>query len=159
MFAVAAMDDHGPRINITGDAPEPAQVVDVQWEWSIIILALIPAIQMLALVAIMAWANKAIIKDNSFLGISRLLRPLVDTLGPHGCMLTGDQIAEELKNVRIAYGYRSPPGFIEGSDMVRHVDILHEHEGLDLPRAFPAGRYDGDLPTGVLKRRKRRRSI
>jgi hypothetical protein len=74
-------------------------------------------------------------------------------------MLTGDQIAEELKNVRIAYGYRSPPGFIEGSDMVRHVDILHEHEGLGLSRAFPAGRYDGDLPTGVLIRRKRRTSI
>jgi hypothetical protein len=159
MVAVAAMDDHGPRTIVTGDTPVPAQVVNVQWEWSVIILAVIPAIQMLALLAIIAWANKAIIKDNSFLGISRLLRPLVDKLGPHGCMLTGDQIAEELANVKVAYGYRSPPGFIEGSDMVRHIDILQEHEGLGLSRAFPAGRYDGDLSAGGAKSRKRRMSI
>jgi hypothetical protein len=159
MFAVAAMDDHGPRINITGDTPVPAQVVNVQWEWSVIILAVIPAIQMLALLAIIAWANKAIIKDNSFLGIARLLRPLVDKLGPHGCMLTGDQIAEELKNIKIAYGYRSPPGFIKGSDMVRHVDILQEHEGLGLSRAMPPGRYDGGFCAGDVKRTRRRMSL
>jgi hypothetical protein len=159
MFAVAAMDDHGPRINVMGYSPVPAQVVDVEWEWAVIILAVIPAIQMIALAAIIAWANKAIIKDNSFLSTARLLRPLVDKLGPHGCMLTGDQIAEELKNIKIAYGYRSPPGFIEGSDMVRHVDILQEHEGLGLSRAMPPGRYDGESYAGEIKRRRRRLSL
>ena len=159
MYAVAAMDDHGPRKNVTSwDQPNMAQVVDVTWEWAVIILAVIPAIQLIALVAIIAWANKAIIKDNSFLGAARLLRPLVDHLGPHGCMLTGDQIAEELKNVRIAYGYRSPPGFVEGSDMVRHVGILKEHEGLGLSRAMPPGRYDGEwVDEGIKKRRRTRR--
>jgi hypothetical protein len=84
----------------------------------------------------------------------------VDRLGSHGCMLTGDQIAEELKNVKIAYGYRSPPGFIEGSDMVRHVDILQEHEGLGLSRAMPPGRYDGEFyASGDVQRRKRRMSL
>jgi hypothetical protein len=160
MFAVAAMDDHGPRLNITGYTPTPAQVVDVEWHWSIIILAVIPAIQMIALASIIAWANKAIIKDNSYLATARLLRPLVDRLGSHGCMLTGDQIAEELKNIKIAYGYRSPPGFIEGSDMVRHVDILQEHEGLGLSRAMPPGRYDGEFyASGDVQRRKRRMSL
>ena len=159
MFAVAAMDQEGPRINVTGYAPVPAQVVDVEWKWSAIILAVIPAIQFLALAAIIAWANKAIIKDNSYLATARLLRPLVDKLGPHGCMLTGDQIAEELKNIKIAYGYRSPPGFIEGSDIVRHVDILQEHEGLGLSRAMPPGRYDGDFYAGDVRKRRRRMSL
>ena len=162
MFAVSAMDDHGPRINVTGYTPVPAQVVDVEWNWAIIILGVIPAIQLVALAAIIAWANKAIIKDNSYLATARLLRPLVDKLGPHGCMLTGDQIAEELKNIKIAYGYRSPPGFSEGSDMVRHVDILQEHEGLGLSRAMPPGRYDGDSARSVaggLQKRRRRMSL
>ena len=115
---------------------------------------------MIALASIITWANKAIIKDNSYLATARLLRPLVDKLGPHGCMLTGDQIAEELKNVKIAYGYRSPPGFVEGSDMVRHVDILQEHEGLGLSWAMPPGRYDGGFYAGGdVQRRKRRMSL
>ena len=159
IYAIAAMDDHGPRINVTGSDPVQAQVVSVEWKWSIIILAVIPFLQFLALISIIAWANKAIIKDDSYLGTARLLRPVVNKVGPHGCMLTGDQIAEELHNVRISYGYRSPPGFVEGSDMVRHVDILAEHEGLGLQRSMPQGRYDGDIVHDTVKRRRRRLSI
>jgi hypothetical protein len=157
--AIAALDDHGPRINITADSdPVNAQVVNVTWTSAIAILAVIPGLQLLTLAVIVAFANKAIIKDNSFLGAARLLRPLVERLGPHGCLLSGDEIAAELENVRVAYGIRSPPGWVEGSDMVRHVDVLFEHEGLGLARAMQPGLYDGEAAAEVgpegLKRRK-----
>ena len=58
-------------------------------KWSTVILVIVPDIHLVALVAI--------IKDKSHLGTARLLRHLVVELGPHGCMLTFDQIPEGLK--------------------------------------------------------------
>lgn len=171
MGAVAAMDYGGPRSNVTNWEPVAAQLVDVQWRYVATILGLIPALQLLALLAIVAWANKAIIKDTSFLAAARLLSPVVDRLGRHrACLLTGDEIAEELQNVRVAYGYRDPPDMSAASEddhtLLRHVDILEETEGLLVNNRFPRGRYDGFSPPTSdprqrprANRRRRRESI
>lgn len=146
--AVAAIDYNGPRRNVTGWYPVPAQVVSVQWRWSATILGIIPFVQLLALLCVIAWANSAIIRDASSLSTARLLRPLVDKLGERGCLLTGEEIAEELAGLRVKYGWREPgPDFTFrneiDTDVVRHVDILEENEGLGAQGIMPPGRYDG----------------
>lgn len=147
--AFSAYDTNGPRVNATGYYPTQAQVVDVDWKWSIALLAGIPGIQFLVLLAVLIWANKVIIKDTSHLATARLLRPVVEKLGDKGCLLTGDEIAETLGNYRLKYGVRDPPqnsmaysGL--GGDFVRHVDVIEETEGLGRADARMAnGLYDG----------------
>jgi hypothetical protein len=144
--AVAAYDVNGPRVNVTGYYPVQAQVVDVEWTWTIALLAGIPAAQFLVLLAVLTWANKVIIKDTSHLAVARLLRPVVEKLGDKGCLLTGDEIAETLGNYRLRYGTRDPPqGSIAysglGGEFVRHVEVIEEVEGL--------GRGGGRMQNGL----------
>lgn len=169
--ALAANDVNGPRVNVTGYYPVQAQVVDVDWKWTIALLAGIPGCQFLVLLAVLAWANKVIIKDTSHLATARLLRPVVEKLGDKGCLLTGDEIAETLGNYRLKYGVRDPPqdsmaysGL--GGDFIRHVDVIEEIEGLGRADArMVNGLYDGtstwdldeDEREPLLRRRSTRR--
>ena len=109
---IAAMDFNGPRTIVAGWSPLASQEVGVDWRWAGTILGVVPFMQFLVLCGVVQWANGAVIKDRGFLGIARLLRPVVDKLGEGGCLLTGDEIAEELggKNYKVAYGYREPLG-------------------------------------------------
>lgn len=151
--AISALDENGPRLNVTGYGPAPAQIIRVRWRYAGAILGGIPLAQGLVLCFVVAFANKAIIKDTSHLSTARLLRPIVDKLGDQGCLLTGDEIAERLGNFQVVYGVRDPgglggglgTGFVGGEDgSVRHLDILEESEGLGLRRGrMPGGWYDG----------------
>ncbi|KIW67638.1 hypothetical protein PV04_06875 [Phialophora macrospora] len=155
--AISAMDTVGPRNNVTAWGPAPAQVIHVQWRFAASILGGIPLAQALLLLVVIMFANKAIIKDTSHLSTARLLRPIVEKLGDRGCLLTGDEIAEQLGNYKIIYGVREPNaglrggtgvGVVGGEDgRVRHLDILEETEGLGYKRGrMPEGRYDGLYP-------------
>lgn len=151
--AISAFDENGPRINVTGQAPGPAQVVQVKWKFSLLILVGVPLFQIIVLFLVIIFANKAIIKDTSHLSMARLLRPLVEKLGDGGCLLTGDEIAERLGNYKVIYGVRDPgvgnvppPGAGDNGD-IRHIDILEEVEGFGYRRGrMPVGMYDGVLP-------------
>ncbi|OQU98476.1 hypothetical protein CLAIMM_04261 [Cladophialophora immunda] len=157
--AIAAIDTNGPRRNVTGFGPAPAQVLNVQWRYAGSILGAIPVAQGLVLLAVILLADKAIIKDTSHLAMARLLRPVVDKLGDTGCLLTGDEIAERLGNLRVIYGVRDPDDGVHGHGLgvtgtgtgddgrVRHLDIIEETEGLGYRRGrMPEGRYDGVYP-------------
>jgi hypothetical protein len=156
--AISAMDTVGPRSNVTAWGPAPAQVIHVQWRFAASILGGIPFAQALVLLIVIMFANKAIIKDTSHLSTARLLRPLVEKLGDRGCLLTGDEIAEQLGNYKIIYGVREPNaglggggtgvGVVGGEDgKIRHLDILEESEGLGYTKGrMPEGRYDGLHP-------------
>jgi hypothetical protein len=146
--AVAAIDYNGPRHNVTGWYPVTAQVVSVQWRWSAAILGLIPLFQLSALICVIARANSAIIRDDSALSTARLLRPIVEKLGDRGCLLTGEEIAEELGEMKVKYGWRESGSEFTfrneiDPDVIRHVDILEEKEGFGEQPAMPPGRYDG----------------
>ena len=169
--AIAAVDYNGPRVNVTGYYPVQAQVVDVTWEWAIALLAGIPGCQFLVLLAVLVWANKVVIKDTSHLATARLLRPVVEKLGDRGCLLTGDEIAEVLGNYRLKYGVREPPDNSTsyhglGGEVIRHVDVIEETEGLGRADArMINGLYDGtstwsvgcDEQEPLLRKRGRRR--
>ncbi|KIW95070.1 uncharacterized protein Z519_03652 [Cladophialophora bantiana CBS 173.52] len=150
--AISAIDSDGPRLNVTGYGPAPAQILTVQWQYAGSILGGIPLAQGLVLLAVITFANKAIIKDTSYLGMARLLRPVVEKLGDTGCLLTGDEIAEHLGNQKVIYGVRDPPGATDGTGddvgiIIRHLDIVEETEGLGYRKGrMPEGRYDGVHP-------------
>ena len=146
--AIAAMDYNGPRRVVQGWYPVTAQKVDVLWWWAGATLGAIPFLQLIVLLCVVLWANKAIIRDSSCMSTARLLRPLAEKLGPNGCLLSGPEIAEQFPTLRIKYGYREPPSDFEfansiASDIVRHVDLIEEDEGLGLQGAMPPGRYNG----------------
>jgi hypothetical protein len=142
---IAGMDDHGPRMNITGLQPYTALILAVKWKYAVAILSVIPFIQFIVLLIVIAFANKLIIKDDTHLSMALLLRPVVDRLGDHGCMLTGKEISEEL-HMKAVYGYRDP---VPGSD-VYHLDILTEEDQVPLKnqRSFQEGVYDGNGVVG-----------
>jgi hypothetical protein len=147
--AIAADDTNGPRIDVPGYYPVQAQIVDVEWKWAIALLGGIPGVQFLVLLAVIVWANKVIIKDTSHLATARLLQPVVEKLGNKGCLLTGDEIADVLGNYRLKYGVREPSqnsvayGGL-GGEVIRHVDVIEEAEGLGRADARMAnGLYDG----------------
>ena len=126
---------------------------------------MIPFIQFVALLCILEYANQAIIKDGSYLSTARLLRPLVDPLGDRGCLLTGEEIAEEIGGsthdgdgsvMKVVYGWREPvlekfENAINGRGrLVRHVDVIRQTEGLGKLDKMPGGLYDGlDASHGV----------
>ena len=158
--AVAAFDYNGPRHVIKGWYPETAQKVNVLWRWAGAILGVIPFLQLLVCLCVIRYANKAIIRDASCMSTARLLRPLVEKLGPNGCLLTGKEIAEEFPELKLRYGYRDPPSDLQfrneiGGDIIRHVDLIDEQEGFGPQGAMPPGRYDGlFVGTNVVERRK-----
>lgn len=146
--AVAAFDYNGPRSNVSGWFPVVAQNVDIQWRWSAAILGVVPFIHLLALICVILWGNSAIIRDESCLSTAKLLGPIVAKLGDKGCLLTGEEIAQELSEVRIKYGWKEPESALVFRNeidptIVRHVGILEEFEGFGTQDSMPPGRYDG----------------
>ncbi|KAF2746426.1 hypothetical protein M011DRAFT_494927 [Sporormia fimetaria CBS 119925] len=108
--AVAAFDDHGLRFSVKGQFTKPVlgQQLNVDWIWVLSLLGAICGIQFAALVALLVLANKAIIRDDSFVSLAMLLRPIVNRIGEEGMGLSGEEIKEhpKLKFKRVRYGYR-----------------------------------------------------
>ena len=145
MGGIAFMDNSFTmsRINVTSDEqPIIPQILKVKWRFAGAILAVIPFIHLLTLLAVIAWANKAIIKDDSHLAIAKVYHTLLRQLEDSGCLLRGDEIVKVLANPNVAYGWG--PGKETEGERLMHVDIF-EH-GLDHQREdsrFPETWYDG----------------
>ncbi|KIW13007.1 hypothetical protein PV08_08194 [Exophiala spinifera] len=137
-----ASQDPDYRENVDdGRQPIPAQVLQVTWRYAGTILAIIPFIHCCTLVTVILWANKAIIKDDSHLAISKVYHTFLNQLGEQGCLLRGDQIVQVLANPDVAYGWRES----NEHDGAMHVDVFQK--GRDQPRAekpFVEGWYDGN---------------
>lgn len=126
--AVAAFDDHGIRYNMTNQRtrPTPGQRLDVDWMWIFIILGGICGIQLIALILLVIFANRTIVRDESFFSMAMLLSPVVAKIGRAGMNLTGDEIKDhpKLKWKKIRYDYREGKNgepnqvdiFFEGKD-------------------------------------------
>lgn len=147
MGAIAVMDNSAAmyRMIVTGGhQPIAAQQLHVTWRYAGSILSVIPFLHFLALVAVISWANKAIIKDDSHLAIAKVYHTFLNQLGDRGCLLRGDEIVTLLQNPEVAYGWKTS---IE-HDGAMHVDIFEK--GRDVPRVekpFIEGWYDGGSKT------------
>ncbi|KAF2198652.1 hypothetical protein GQ43DRAFT_378080 [Delitschia confertaspora ATCC 74209] len=108
--AIAALDDRGPRYNIQDQRTKPVQGQQLNADWNYVlgILGGICMIQFGALIALIAFANKSIVRDESFFSLAMLLTPVVERIGKVGMNLSGDEIKRHpaLAWKRIRYDYR-----------------------------------------------------
>ena len=159
--AIAAFAVNGPRQEVYGQQPTNALQLNVEWKFFIPLISVIPLLQALAYIIVIAWANKAIIRDDSYLAISQLYRPVLDKLGSGGCILTGEEIIKRdvFKDDRVVYGFTDPDPTSHDAERVRHIGIIFENDGSDhrptIERAWPNGLYNG--PDERLVRRRQRR--
>lgn len=145
MGAVALMDDSFAmdRKDVSStDRPTTAQYLHVTWRFAGSILAVIPFIHFWTLIAVIYWANLAIIKDDSHLAIAKVYHTLLKSLGDSGCLLQGDDIARVLKNPMVKYGSTSSRvdgGYLHVDVLQRGAEDIHTMDG-----PFREGWYDGN---------------
>lgn len=143
MGAISFMDNSPfmGRKNVTSDEqPSVAQILKVKWRYAGAILAVLPFIHFLTLTAVILWANKAIIKDDSHLAISKAYHTLLDRLGDRGCLLRGDEIISVLENPKVIYSWQAEND--EASLM--HVDVFEQSQDIQRMRSqFKEGWYNG----------------
>jgi hypothetical protein len=119
--AVAALDNNGDRLYTQGWYPVPSQIVNVEWKWAATLLAVIPGLHLLAALLVVSWAGKAIIRDESCISVAKMWRPILGRLGDHGCLLTGDEICEQLGDIKVRYGVMD--GLLRSDSRSRENDI------------------------------------
>lgn len=152
-----------------GDLLEPyyPAYLTVNWAYAICVLALIVGLQLITLLAVIAYANKAIVKDDSNLSIAKLLMPMVERLGDRGCLLTGDEIIQILGGsenraamVRYSFGIRYDSQAVDRR-ILMHVGIYERGLGFSGAKKFEEGLYDGGGGRGNKKlcAKKRRSSF
>jgi hypothetical protein len=150
MGAVAIMDASPgmARKDVSnGREPIPAQILTVQWRFAGAILAVIPFIHFWTLLAVIKWANHAIIKDESHLAIAKVYQSLLHRrLGDRGCLLRGDEMVEVLGNPSVAYGWSWNPDSAREHEGSMHVDVFEEDSSHNakVDRPFVEGWYDGE---------------
>ena len=108
--ALAAFDDHGIRYNLTHQSkcPTNGQQLDVDWFWILMILCSICGIQLIALTLLIVFANRTIVRDESFFSMAMLLNPVIARIGRAGMNLSDEEIKEHPKLMwkKIRYDYR-----------------------------------------------------
>ncbi len=110
---------------------------------------MIPVVQFVLMLGVVAWANKVVIRDESCLSVAKLMGEVVGRL-EGGSLLTGREIAECLRGVRVRYGVvgRGGAGPGEGAG---EAELRFENEILDGGVGRVGLVEDGD---GELRRRK-----
>ncbi|KAF2258962.1 hypothetical protein CC78DRAFT_621407 [Lojkania enalia] len=126
--AIAAFDDHGPRYIVSNPPIGPVrdQQLRVDWVRIIIILSWICLVQFAALLAMLAFANKSIIRDESFFSVAMLLSPVVSRITrEEGINLSGEEILAHpnLVGKRIRYDYVKVR---TATKKLKKVDILFQ---------------------------------
>lgn len=134
--AIATLDMDNPKVKIVGMKPWSGVLFKVYWWMLGTILGSICGVQLVFGLAAVFISNTVIVKDDSYLATARLLRPLVERLGPSGCALTGKDIASTLRTSMV-YGVR-----IDKTGERHHLDL---GEDIQPVRKFPDGWYDGDV--------------
>jgi hypothetical protein len=133
---IAVKDIYGNKpIQTMGSAAWIGVLLKVKWPWLLAILGSILGVQLIMGIAAAVYANQVFCKDDSMLSTARLLRPIVERLGPAGCAVTGKEIADTMPG-EMAYGVR-----IDETGTRMHLDI---GEDILPSNDFPEGWYDGD---------------
>lgn len=107
--SLAYMATHNPRFNVEGLVPMLGYKLSVHWSYVIEICVSIVFVHFLFFIAAIYMSRRIIIKDDSFLSAARLLRPLVEHLGPTATLLEGKELSkviEEFVPLGIVYGPR-----------------------------------------------------
>jgi hypothetical protein len=124
---------------VPGDDPDTGVSLSVEWFYIYMILGLTGGGQLVLFILTSFLANLVVVKDDSHLSIARLLRPIVERLGPAGSNASGKAIAKALMNAedrmgKVVYTVRAPS---KGDRL--HLMLGGGEKRL---RAFPRGIYD-----------------
>lgn len=142
MGAISYMDDSAGMYRKAvahGDQPINAQFLHVTWRYAGSILAVIPFIHFWTLMAVIFWANSAIIKDDSHLAIAKVYHTFLERLEDRGCLLRGDEIVTVLDNPMVSYGWTT-----SREEGYMHVDVFEQGGPIaKSDRPFVEGWYDG----------------
>jgi hypothetical protein len=131
--AITAFDDHGISYNATRYPGETSgQLLAIEWSYMLGILSIICAMQLAALVVLVIFSNRAMIRDDSFFSMAMLLNPVVQKLDrrgltdKRGMAMSGEEIKEhsKLRFKKIRYDYREG-----GVGQPNQVDLFFE--GMD----------------------------
>lgn len=74
-------------------------------------------------------SSKAVIKDTSYLTAAQLLRPVVEKLGRHGCILSREEITRHLRNLPLVYVVRYNAAK-NSDELIYHVDVIQASEAI-----------------------------
>ncbi|KAI5820553.1 hypothetical protein BZA77DRAFT_301052 [Pyronema omphalodes] len=133
--AIAMKDLKGSKLaQAMGNVAWVGVLLKVKWNFLLLILGTILVLQLIVGCLVVAYANTVFCKDDSYLSTARLLRPVVERLGPSGCALTGKDISHTLKQM-VVYGVRT-----DDTGERHHLDL---GEDITKLRSFPQGWYDG----------------
>jgi len=133
--AIAAKDIYGETTaQSQGHLVFSGVLLKIKWNYLFLILGMILVCQLICGCATVAYANTVFCKDDSYLSTARLLRPIVERLGPSGCAMTGKDISHTLKTSMV-YGVRADEGGTR-----HHLDL---GEDIVVKKWFPEGWYDG----------------
>ncbi|KAH0611001.1 uncharacterized protein H6S33_011428 [Morchella sextelata] len=133
---IASRDQFGSStIKAQGNKPAIGVLLKIKWPETIAILGGILLAQLIMGLMVILWSTTVICKADSYLATARLLRPIVERLGPNGCYLTGQEISSTFEG-RVVYGVRVDP-----SGTRHHLDI---GEDITVKKHFPEGWYDGE---------------
>lgn len=141
--AIAAFDDHGLRYEVANQhaVPTPGQQLNVDWAYVLGLLGGICFIQLAALICLLGFANKSVVRDESFLSMAMLLKPVMDRIpGKTGMNMSGEEIQNHPKLLwkKIRYDYR------EGKNgEPNQVDIFFQgKDELESRRSWTPGLYN-----------------
>ena len=135
--SVAAMSMLNPETTIHGTRPTLGYKLSVEWQNVVALSACIAGVHLL-LVGVMLWiARPIVITDDSSFAVARLLKGLIEPLGPAGGLLNGNEIAEAIQADHQTVGYGVRQGQAGGF-------ILEMGENLQRRKQLPKGRF----PTG-----------
>lgn len=133
---VAAAANWNPQLQVAGRQPNTGSQLQVDWKFIAITFGLIGGLQLVLFVVASLVANLVIVKDDSYVATARLLRPIVDRLGPVGTSAHGKEICRLLDDhghEKVVYSVKHPQNGI-----LHHLDLGHQKR----LRAFPRGEYD-----------------
>ena len=133
---VATAAQWNPFLTVDGDLPDTGSALEVKWFYIYIILGLTCGLQLFLFILCSVVANMVIVKDDSHFATARLLRPIVERLGPVGTYADGKEICKLLSNEgqeKVVYSVKHPQ-----TGNLHHLDLGHQKR----LRAFPRGDYD-----------------
>lgn len=136
--SIAEMAAANSRIQVQGLVPHLGSHLEIQWGFVVgLFMVIIITHLVLSLSAVLA-IRKVAIKDDSFLAIARLLRPLVNVLGNEGTLLGGKELAKEIQAKSHGSGMVVGPMKIQGSQNRYCLDI---GEKVPLRQSWPEHRH------------------
>jgi hypothetical protein len=129
----------GPRFNATGSyAPRPVQFLEIQWQFAGTILAAIPIIQFVLLIAVDWFSGRAVILEPSYLTTAHLLHPVLEKLGPTGKAMSVKEISETIDSVyKVAYGVHQDDNGTYWLDLIEDSD-----QTVTIGQRMPDGHYE-----------------